>query len=79
MRLSIDLTPEQHQLLKVAAALQGDSIKDFVLKRTLPDIQEQQALQKLEDFLAPRIKSAKEGKISQDNIDKIFATVLAKG
>jgi len=36
-RLSIDITPEEHQKLKAIAALKGESIKDFVLKRTLGD------------------------------------------
>ena len=36
-RLSIDITPEEHQKLKAIAALKGESIKDYVLKRTLDD------------------------------------------
>jgi hypothetical protein len=34
-RLSIDITPEEHQKLKAIAALRGQSIKDYVLNRTL--------------------------------------------
>ena len=37
-RLSIDITPEEHQKLKAIAALKGQSIKEFVLKRTLGDV-----------------------------------------
>ena len=37
MRLSIDITQEQHKALKATAAMQGKSIKDYVLERTLPD------------------------------------------
>ncbi len=51
MRLSIEITQEQHQRLKAAAALQGKSIKDYVLERTLPDLEEQAALQELETLL----------------------------
>jgi hypothetical protein len=76
MRLSIEVTAEQHQLLKVAAALNGESIKDFVLKRTLPDMQEQQALKKLEDFLKPRIHAVKKGEISTKSIEAIFDNTL---
>jgi len=76
MRLSIEVTPEQHQLLKVAASLQGESIKDFVLKRTLPDMQEQQALKKLEDFLKPRIHAVKNGDVSTKSIEAIFDNAL---
>ena len=31
MRLSIDITPEQHQFLKAASAIQGKSIKNYIL------------------------------------------------
>jgi hypothetical protein len=79
MRLSIDITPEQHQLLKVAATLQGESIKDYVLKRTIPNLNEQEALQKLEEFLSPRIDAAKQGKVTKNTIDEIFNSVLNKG
>ena len=37
MRLSIEVTSEQHQRLKVVTALRGQSIKDYVLDRVLPD------------------------------------------
>jgi len=36
MRLSIEVSAEQHQRLKASAALQGKSIKDYVLEKTLP-------------------------------------------
>ena len=39
-RLSIDITSEEHQKLKAIAALKGQSIKDYVLKRTLGDAPE---------------------------------------
>jgi uncharacterized protein (DUF1778 family) len=35
-RLSIDLTPEQHQKIKAIAAMQGKSIKEYVLNQILP-------------------------------------------
>lgn len=34
MRLSIEITREQHRYLKAIAALQGQTIKDYVLERT---------------------------------------------
>ena len=79
MRLSIEITPEQHQLLKVAAALQGESIKEYVLKRTLPSLPEEEALQKLETFLKPRIESARKGDVTSDSVDTIFEDVLKQG
>ncbi len=51
MRLSVDVTPEQHQRLKAVAALQGKSLKDYVLDRVLPwTTQEKQALSELETY-----------------------------
>lgn len=75
MRLSIEITPEQHQRLKATAALQGKSIKDYVLDRTLPDSDEQTALQELEVFLKPRIEAARKGDFSSKSIDDIFDEV----
>ena len=76
MRLSIEITTGQHQRLKAAAALQGQSIKDYVLKRTLPDSEERIALQRLEEFLKPRIEAASNGQLSSKSVDDIFNEVL---
>ncbi len=76
-RLSIDLTPEEHQKLKAIAALQGESIKDFVLKRTLGDapaldnMNEAEAVVALSDFLRPRIEQARRGELSTKTITDI--------
>lgn len=80
-RLSIEVTPEQHQRLKAVAALQGKSIKDYVLERVLPPLpdmesmSEEEALNKLEDFLKPRIESAKKGEFSSRSVEQIFEDV----
>lgn len=69
-RLSIDITPEEHQKLKAIAALKGESIKDYVLKRTLGDapalndMSEDEAVVALADFLKPRIEQARRGELS---------------
>jgi len=76
MRLSIEITTNQHQRLKAAAALQGQSIKDYVLKRTLPNSEERIALQRLEEFLKPRIEAANSGQFSSKSVDDIFNEVL---
>jgi hypothetical protein len=75
MRLSIEISPEQHQRLKASAALKGQSIKDYVLSRTLPTAEEQAALQELEGFLTPRIEAAKQGDFSSKSVDDIFDEV----
>ena len=76
MRLSIEITREQHQKLKASAALQGKSIKDYVLERTLPDTDEEAALRKLEDFLKPRLDAAKRGEWSEQTVDEIVAEIF---
>jgi len=78
MRLSIEITPEQHQRLKAVAALQGKTIKDYVLERSLPNINSDKnnELKQLEDFLKPRIEAAEKGTISKKSVDDIFDEVI---
>ena len=71
-RLSIDITGQQHQQLKVTAALHGLSIKDFVLGRTFGDPQhrketgeeigEEAALRALHAFLEERLQQVRDGR-----------------
>lgn len=76
-RLSIDITPEEHTKLKAIAALKGQSIKDYVLDRTLgetpalADMTEAEAFKALSDFLQPRIEQARRGKLSTKSIADI--------
>ncbi len=72
MRLSIDITPEQHQFLKAAAAIQGKSIKNYVLECALPTAEEQAAFTKLEQLLSQRSQSALTGAVSDKDIDAVF-------
>ncbi|ETW95888.1 MAG: antitoxin [Candidatus Entotheonella factor] len=80
-RLSIEITPEQHSRLKACAALRGQSIKDYVLERTLPPLPkdetltEEEALRQLEAFLKPRIESAKRGEFVDKSVEQIFEEV----
>ena len=76
-RLSIDITPEQHQKLKAIAALKGESIKDYVLNRTLgdapslDDMSETEAVTALADFLKPRVEQARRGEFSTKSMADI--------
>lgn len=80
-RLSIEITAEQHQRLKAMAALQGKSIKEYILERALPPtsdrphLSEEEALYQLEAFLAPRIEAAERGDLSPRSTDQIFKVV----
>jgi hypothetical protein len=75
MRLSIDITPEQHQRLKAIAALQGQSMKDYVLTRIFADEGDQDALRRLEVFLEPRLKAA-QGQHIDKTVTQIFEDTL---
>lgn len=78
-RLSIDLTPEQHQKIKAVAALQGKSIKEYVLAQILPTSSDEElALDELGMLLDERIKSAKAGKMSQKSVEEIFQEVYSE-
>jgi len=84
MRLSIEMTPEQHQQLKAIAALRGQSMKDYVLARVLPDntraeaSEDGEALRQLEAFLAPRIEQAERGETLARSVREIFAETLGE-
>ena len=77
-RISIDVTPEQHQRLKAFAALRGQSIKDYVLEKSLPPLadheplSEEEALHQLEEFLKPRIEAAERGEVVFRSVTQIF-------
>lgn len=76
-RLSINISPEDHQKLKAIAALKGQSIKDYVLGRALGDapaiagMSEDQAFMALANFLEPRIEQARRGELSGKSLDEI--------
>ncbi len=83
-RLSIEMTPEQHQRLKAVAALSGKSIREYVLDRVLPplpaseDISEMEALRQLELFLKPRIEAAERGETVSKSVMDVFNEVAAE-
>lgn len=78
MRLSIEVTPEQHARLKAVAALNNQSIKDYVLARVLPPPpetepqSEEEVLHQLEEFLRPRIETARRGEFVSKSVEQIF-------
>ena len=80
-RLSIEITPEQHQRLKACAALAGKSIKEYVIERALDPLPKtdtlsnEQALDALETFLKSRIESAERGDVVNKSVKQIFNDV----
>lgn len=74
MRISIEVTSKQHKQLKAVAAINGKTIKDYVLERVLPET-EGAALRQLEDFLKPRIEAAERGEFSSRSVGQIIEDV----
>jgi uncharacterized protein (DUF1778 family) len=76
-RLSIDISPEDHQKLKAIADLKGQSIKDYVLGRAIGDapaldgMNDDEASRALADFLDLRIEEARRGQLSGKSLDEI--------
>jgi len=76
-RISIDVTPEQHQRLKALAALQGKSIKQFVLESTL-GAAAVDGLVELEKLLDQRHREAQERSKSGRTVGDIFKDARLK-
>ena len=77
-RITIDVTPDQHKRLKAIAALSGQSLKDYVLEKTLPlEEDEQAAMDELLKYLKPRIAQAKRGEVVNQSVEEIFQEAYA--
>ena len=76
-RLSIDISPQDHQQLKAMAAIKGQSIKDYVLSRALVDMPnpatmtDAEALQALKELLTPRLAEADAGEVVKATAEDI--------
>ena len=73
-RIIVDVSGEQHQVIKALAATEGKSIKEYVLERILPPTEggdEQAAWDELKSLLESRIESAKKHGASTASIADI--------
>lgn len=71
-RLTIDLTEQQHQVLKAMAALQGKTIKDYAIERLFPAPGgEEHAFGELKALLEERLAQARSGEVSSKSISEI--------
>ena len=77
-RLSIEISPEQHQKIKALSALQGKSIKDFILDKlfSVDNEAERTAMKQLEELLLARIEQAENSSVSSKSIQQITDDVL---
>ncbi len=71
-RISIDVTDQEHRKLKAMAALQGKSIKDFVLDRTIGGSEVDGDLIELERVLRKRVEEAQAGPRNKRTVKSIF-------
>ena len=77
-RLIVDVSSEQHQIIKTLAATEGKSIKDFVLERILPesDAGEAAAWDELRHILSERLRSATKQGVSFKSVSEITEGTL---
>ena len=78
-RISIDVTDAEHRKLKALAALQGQSVKHFVLARTIGDQAQDTELAELEELLDKRIDRAKAESTSKRTVGGIFGQARQAG
>ena len=73
-RITIDVTAEEHQKLKALAALQGLTIKDYVLGNTIraAKSEDEAALSELEEMLDKRIRKSNKQGASERTVSEIF-------
>lgn len=76
-RLIIDVSGEQHQKIKVLAALQGKTIKDYVLEKLFPnEIDEDQSWEELSAILMDRIDEAENNPPSQKTFEELTQEII---
>ena len=79
-RLTIDVTEQQHQSLKVMAALQGKSIREYALERLFPPASdEEQAFRDLKALLEQRIAESQNGDVVPRSLTQIAEDALTSG
>lgn len=76
-RLTIDMTGEQHQRIKALAAMQGKSMKEYVMERLFPvSDTEVQAWRELQALLHTRIAEAEESGVSGKTVKQVTEDAL---
>jgi hypothetical protein len=76
-RLTIDVTDQQHQSLKVMAALQGKTIKQYAIERLFPSASDEEAaLQELKALLVQRLAQSTNDAVSTQSLTDIAEEVM---
>ncbi len=75
--LTIDVTKQQHQALKAAAALQSKTIRQYVLEHLFPSTSDEaKAIDGLKTLLSQRMAEAMRGGVLDRSITDIASEVL---
>ncbi len=80
-RLTIEITDQEHQEIKAMAALQGKTLKDFVMEKIFPSTvnsDEAETWRELKLLLNSRIEAAESGAISQKTMMQVAKDKLNK-
>ena len=80
-RLSIDLTIDQHQRIKALAAIQGKSIKDYIIEKVFPEqnnSDEQKAWEELQSLLADRLSNTDQMTATGKTVEQVTEEVLER-
>ncbi len=77
-RLIVGVTAKEHQTIKTLAAMEGKTIKEYVLERVLPGNDPDEAWQELEAFLESRIANATQRGTSTKTVAEITEETLEK-
>ncbi len=79
-RLTIDITGQQHQSLKALAALQGKTIKQYVLERLFPgDTDAGRAWEELKALMNTRVNEGLAGRLSTKTVSEILDEEISEG
>lgn len=76
-RLIIDVSGEQHQKIKTLAALQGKTMRDYVLDRLFPK-GEAQSWEELKALLVTRIEEAENNPPSDKTFEQLTEQIISK-
>lgn len=76
-RLIIDVSGEQHQKIKTLAALQGKTMRDYVLDRLFPK-GESQSWEELKELLLARIEEAENSPAADKTFEQLTQEIIRK-
>lgn len=78
-RLVIDVSGEQHQKIKVLAALEGKTVKDYVLEKIFPeDNHQNNDWEEFRSAIMQRIESAEKEPAATKTFEELTQEIIAK-